>query len=258
MMKKYLLTLLIISLAISACTAQTTQEPSASASLIGAWKLTAYGPAAAPTPAVQGVEAGLTFNQDGTVSGSSGCNGLGGDYTVAGDQITFGEFVSTLMACDEPIMAQEESAHKVMTGTATYKIEGNTLTITKNDMVLVLTQSAETEESPVSLTGAWKLTSYGSADAVSSALADVQAGLTFNEDGTVAGTSGCNEFGGGYAVEGDQITFKEIVSTLKLCDTPLMGQEEAMYQVLTETATYHIEDNTLTITNNDRVLVLTH
>jgi heat shock protein HslJ len=57
-------------------------------------------------------------------------------------------------------------------------------------------------------------------------------------------------------VEGDQIMFDEIVSTLKLCDAPLMEQEEAMLQVLTETATYQLEGNTLTLTNNDRVLVL--
>jgi heat shock protein HslJ len=255
--KKYLLTLILICLAISACTASNT---AASPSLTGSWKLTAYGPANSPVPAVEGVEAGLTFNEDGTVSGTSGCNGLGGDYTVEGNQITFGEFVSTLMACDDPIMAQEEAAHKVMTGTATYKIEGETLTITNNDLVLVLTRGSfgsEEPADPVSLSGHWKLTSYGTADAVSSALADVDANLTFNEDGTVTGTSSCNEFGGQYTVEGDQITFSEIVSTLKLCDTPLMEQEEAMQQVLNGTATYTIEDNTLTLTNNDMVLVLT-
>ena len=255
-MKKYLLTLLLISLAITACSARN--GGASSASLIGSWKLVAYGPATAPIPAVEGVEAGLTFNEDGTVSGSAGCNGLGGDYTVEGDQITFGEFVSTAMACDDPIMAQEQAAFRVMTGAATYKIEGDTLTITSNDMVLVLTRgSLSTEEPAVSLIGMWKLTSYGAGDVTSSALADVEANLTFNEDGTVTGTSGCNEFGGNYTVEGDQITFKEFVSTLMLCDTPLMGQEEAMYQVLTETATYQIDGNTLTITNNDRVLVLT-
>ena len=208
----------------------------------------------------EGAEAGLTFNEDGTVSGTSGCNGLGGDYTVEGDQITFGEFVSTLMACDDPIMRQEEAAHKVMTGTASYRIEGDTLTITKNEMVLVMERNMASPEQPfepASLTGAWKLTSYGSAGSVSSAVADVEAGLTFNEDGTVTGTSGCNEFGGNYVTEGDQITFSEIVSTLKLCDTPLMGQEEAIQQVLTEMATYQIDGNILTITKDDRTLVLT-
>jgi heat shock protein HslJ len=222
--------------------------------------LTAYGPADAPVPAVEGVDAGLTFSEDGQVSGTSGCNGLGGDYTVQGDKITFGEFVSTLMACDDPIMKQEEAAHMVMTGETTYKIEGDTLTINKNGIVLVLKRTNLLGEEPptsTSIVGSWRLASYGSGDTISTALADVEADLTFKEDGTVTGTSGCNEFGGSYTVEGDQITFNDIVSTLKLCDTPIMDQEEAMQQVLTGTATYQIEGNSLTITNQDRVLVLT-
>lgn len=271
-MKKYRLMLVTIALALSACSGQGTpqgteqsqnpDQPLPSASLIGAWKLTAYGPADAPTPAVEGVDAGLTFNQDGTITGTSGCNGLGGDYTAEGDQITFGEFVSTLMACDDPIMAQEEAAHKVMTGTANYKIEGDTLTITKDDMVLLLqrgTQGAVAPSVPATgtLTGTWKLSSYRISDVLSSAVAGSEANLTFNEDGTVTGTSGCNEFGGTYTVEGDQITFRDIVSTLKVCDTPLMDQEETMQQLLADTATYHIIDNnTLRISKNDRALIL--
>jgi heat shock protein HslJ len=268
MIKKYLLSLMLMALAISACSPQSTQqpteqnpateEPSASGSLIGVWKLTAYGPADAPIPAVEGVEAGLSFSEDGKVSGTSGCNGLGGDYTVEGDRITFGEFVSTLMACDAPIMEQEDAAHKVMTGTATYMIEGETLTITNNDMVLVFTRGfytsqARSEAAP--LFGIWRLTSYGVDDTRSSALADVEANVTFNEDGTVTGTSGCNEFGGAYKVDGNEIEFHEIVSTLKLCDSPLMGQEEAMYQVLSELVAFDIEGNTLTLLKNGMVLI---
>jgi putative lipoprotein len=135
--KKHLLTLFIICLVVAACTAKT-EEPAAS--LIGAWKLTAYGPANAPSPAVEGSEAGLTFNADGTLTGNSGCNGLSGDYTVEGDQITFGRIVSTLMACEDPRMAQEDAVHNVLTDTAGFKIEGNTLTLTNNDLVLVLTR----------------------------------------------------------------------------------------------------------------------
>ena len=131
--KKYLLILFVISLAISACTAK---QPSAS--LTGSWKLTSYGPANALTPAVAGVEAGLMFNEDGTVTGNSGCNRFGGSYTVDADQIAFKDIVSTLMACDDPRMAQEEAVRKVLTDTATFKIEGNALTLTNNDIVLIL------------------------------------------------------------------------------------------------------------------------
>lgn len=256
-MKMHWLALLTITLAISACTSRATQEPSDAPSLPGTWALTSFGQAGSLTPVVAGSRAELTFTEGGTVEGNSGCNGFNGDYTVDGDRITFGQIVSTAMACEEPLMRQEELVYRVLTDSTAFQIDGKTLTITNDDMMLMLTRSTQsTAEPPALLTGAWKLTSYGTSDVMTSALADVDAGLTFSQDGTVTGTSGCNQFGGGYTAEGDKITFREIISTLKLCDSPLMGQEEAMYQVLTETATYQIEGSTLTITNNDRVLVL--
>jgi heat shock protein HslJ len=135
--KKYLLTLFVIALAISACTAQGA---GVSPSLIGEWKLVSYGPASALTPAVADTEAGLTFNDDGTVTGNSGCNGLGGNYTIEGDQVKFDQIISTLMACDDPRMAQEDAVKQVLTDTANFKIEGNTLTLTNHDMTLILTR----------------------------------------------------------------------------------------------------------------------
>lgn len=134
-MKKYLSVLFVISLAISACTAGES-----SASLTGAWKLSAYGSAETPTPAVAETEAGLTFGEDGTVTGNSGCNGLGGTYAVEGDLVTFKDIVSTLMACEDSRMAQDDAVQQVLTDTATFKIEGNTLTLTNHDVTLVLTR----------------------------------------------------------------------------------------------------------------------
>ena len=132
-MKKYLLILFILSLALSAC-ASGSNSPS----LIGSWKLTAYGPADSPVPAVEDSEASLTFNADGTLTGNGGCNGLGGEDKVNGDQIEFGPIMSTLMACvDDGRMTQEGVVTQVMTDTASYQIEGNTLTITRDGTVLV-------------------------------------------------------------------------------------------------------------------------
>ncbi len=132
-MKKYLLILFVIVFALTACAAEET-----SASLVGSWRLISYGPPGALSPAVEGSEAGITFNEDGTLGGNSGCNGYGGNYTVEGNQITFAEIISTLIFCDEPLGGQEEAVYQVLTETATYEIEGNTLTITNNDRVLVL------------------------------------------------------------------------------------------------------------------------
>jgi heat shock protein HslJ len=133
--KKVLLSLFVICLTVSACSAKSDQG---SASLLGSWKLASYGPASSPTPAVPGTQAGLTFKDDGTVTGNSGCNGFGGNYKVQGDKVAFDQIVSTLMACDDPRMAQEGVVQKVLTGTASFKMEGNKLTLTNNDIALVL------------------------------------------------------------------------------------------------------------------------
>ncbi len=137
-MKKYLMALVTIALALSAC---ATKNNASSTRLIGSWELTSYGPANAQTPSVGDAGAELTFKEDGTVTGNSGCNSLGGNYTVKGDQVTFKQIISTLMACDDPRMAQEAVVQKVLTDTATLKIEGNTLTLMKNNMALILTKT---------------------------------------------------------------------------------------------------------------------
>ena len=131
-MKKCILLLLLGCVILSACSPQAK-------SLVGTWKLTGYGPENSPSPAVQDSGAMLTFKADGTLSGTSGCNGFGGGYKAEGDQITFGNLISTLMACSDPLMEQEGTMHQVLSGTATYKISGDTLTITNNGTALIFT-----------------------------------------------------------------------------------------------------------------------
>ena len=108
-----------------------------SASLVGDWKLTAYGPVGSPQPAIPDVEAKMSFDSQGQVSGNLGCNQFSGKYEVKGSQISFGPQAATLMACPEAQMMQEQAAFKVMAGSADYKIDGNTLTITKDGDALV-------------------------------------------------------------------------------------------------------------------------
>jgi len=135
-MKRYLLILMVLGMFLSACVAEED------VSLVGRWELTAYGPEGSTSPALTENEPGLTFNEDGTLNGSSGCNGFSGEYTLDGDQIHFGPITSTLMLCDSPIMGQEEAFFQVLMDTATYQIEDDTLTLTNNGQVLVLAAAA--------------------------------------------------------------------------------------------------------------------
>jgi putative lipoprotein len=128
--KKYIPILLILIILLSACTAQA-------ASLTGSWKLVSYGPPDAMTAAVPDAEATLTFADDGRVTGSGGCNSLGGVYEVNGQTITFSNITSTLMACDDARMAQEGAVTRVLSGRAEFEIEDQTLTLVKDGITLV-------------------------------------------------------------------------------------------------------------------------
>ena len=104
------------------------------------WSLVSYGSASDPTPTVPNHETTLTFGADRQVSGNLGCNSFGGSYELKGDQITFGPIMSTLMAClDNGIMEQESAAFNVLRETVTASLEGSTLTLTGPDgSVLIL------------------------------------------------------------------------------------------------------------------------
>jgi putative lipoprotein len=93
------------------------------------WQLVSYGSASGPTPAVAGVETSLAFGKDGQVSGSMGCNQFSGSYSLKDGKITFGALAATLMACPDPQMNQENAAFKIMSGTVSYEVNGNSLTL---------------------------------------------------------------------------------------------------------------------------------
>ncbi|MCR4330828.1 MAG: META domain-containing protein [Patescibacteria group bacterium] len=59
----------------------------------------------------------LTFNDQGTFSATTDCNGVGGKYTVKGDKISFHEMVSTLMSCMD---SQEGEFTKMLSEVQSY------------------------------------------------------------------------------------------------------------------------------------------
>ena len=42
----------------------------------------------------------LTFKSDKTFSATTDCNGVGGEYSLSGNKITFSNMISTMMYCD--------------------------------------------------------------------------------------------------------------------------------------------------------------
>ena len=96
------------------------------------------GEVAGSTPT--GVDATLVFGPDQvTVSGL--CNLSGVKYRASGSTLIFEPGATTLVACAPEIMTVEEAVSEVFHGAAGYRIDGHTLTITKNGKGVRLTAS---------------------------------------------------------------------------------------------------------------------
>jgi putative lipoprotein len=66
-------------------------------------------------------------------SGSSGCNRLTGTIELKDDSLNFGAGASTMMACPEPLMTQEQAFTKMLQSVTGYRIRGRMLELLAGD-----------------------------------------------------------------------------------------------------------------------------
>jgi len=75
-----------------------------------------------------------TFAEDGSLSGSGGCNTFNAGYTVEGtDGLTIGPIASTKMACPDEVMTAEDAYFTALSNVATYSVSAGTLTLRDAD-----------------------------------------------------------------------------------------------------------------------------
>lgn len=117
-------------IALAACAGGSEADPTGRT-----WQLTELE-GAAP---VEGTVVDLTI-EGGTASGNAGCNTYTGPVEVntADNTMTFGtEMASTMMACEEPIMDQEQRFMTALTQVTSYEMANDTLTLLDaNDVAL--------------------------------------------------------------------------------------------------------------------------
>ncbi|WP_295389510.1 META domain-containing protein [uncultured Thiodictyon sp.] len=186
----------------------------------------------------------------GQFAGSLGCNQLGGAYTLAGDRLTFKPTIrSTMMACPEPLMKQEQAVGVALTQVAAYRLEGEQLQLldaTGEPLLRLLALR------PAPLVGQWQLTAYNNGkQAMVSALNGTALTLELRDDGTLGGTDGCNRYMSGYTLTGETLTIGPLASTRMVCKGPEGAAEQAAdYAAALGTVTgYRIEGGELTLFN---------
>jgi putative lipoprotein len=71
---------------------------------------------------------------------------------------------------------------------------------------------------------------------------DPQSTIEIAADGTVAGKSGCNSFGGKATIEGDKIGFAALAATRMACPPAIMDQEDKFLAALNDAKRWMIDD----------------
>lgn len=193
---------------------------------------------------VPGSTISLTF-KDGSLQASGGCNSMGGPYTLDGNQLTTGQMFMTEMACDEPLMKQDQWLADFLSD-VTVNQSGDTLTLTDGTVTLtLLDKTVATPDKPIEGT-LWILDGIVTGDAVSSVPQGVVASLRI-VDGQAEVNFGCNTGGGPVEVTADTLTFGPMISTKKACEAPGGAVEGAVAAVLQGTVPYSIDADTLTL-----------
>lgn len=218
------------------------------------WRLTGYLDANGAQAAAE-AEATIRF-EDGQAGGNAGCNRFFVSYTLDGSQLTFGQGGSTMMACPEPAMSQEQAFLADLALVASYEIAGSQLTLLDAAGAAVLTFEVQV---PTPLTGTlWQATSYNNGrGAVTSLVIGTEITAMFSDDGTLSGSAGCNNYTATYAVDGQQITITPVATTMMLCVEPegIMEQEAEYIAALATAATFAIEGDQLELRTADGALV---
>ncbi len=251
------------------------------------WALTAV---TSKTPAFQGVvpayqqsDYTITFNTDGTYSGTAACNQIAGTYKTSGSTLTITAGASALAFCPDNDFGSIDFgsifAHS-LTNASTYAVTSSTLTITLSDggtMTFgpppVVPSSAQSSavasakpgySPPADLVGkVWKLTAITELtpafQGVVPAAEQANYTIEFQADWTFAAKADCNQVAGTYEVRsggggppeagGGSISILPGPSTLAACPPGSMGD---LYVVgLGNLSSYRLEGGQLTLTLRD-------
>jgi heat shock protein HslJ len=235
---------------IKAPTAMARQGDSGN--LVGTeWELVSYGEPGLETSVVAGNTITLEFPAANEIAGSAGCNSYSGAYTVDQEVMTISDVISTLRACeDDAVMEQESEYLDALQSATSYELGDEEMTVwyANNEQRLNFVMiSSEAESDPLEGT-AWQLSSYGSVFLPTAAVDGSEVTIRFLAENRVEGNGGCNGYSADYRISGNSITFSDVFPSENTCDNPEMAeQEETFFAALQNSRRYVETASRLTI-----------
>lgn len=225
----------------------TAQEQAQASGLTGElWEVVSLNdnpPAADTTITAQ-------FGEDGTLSGSDGCNRYSASYTVDGAAITITPGIGTMMACPEPAMTQAATYMAALTAATAYTIDGSELMLTDASGAPVLLFRVVEQ----SLAGTnWSAIFFNDSGSAIVSVTGVQITAAFGADGQVSGFGGCNNYAATYTIgDANAIEIGPIIATQMACSAPanVMEQESQYLAALQSAVVFQVQGQTLEMQNS--------
>lgn len=206
---------------------QTAFAQQAPATVEGAWTLARLSDvngtldltAQAPTLVVTATDG------ETRVSGSNGCNTFSGSAAFTADTVRFGPLLSTLRGCQDVPNGLDARFNQILS-----RARG----VFVSDRVLVLSTGTERlvfRRSSVALgpTGTAAASAIVATWTLLGAEGDEGPALTFDADGRVSGSTGCNSFSGAYTARGDALSFSPLATTRRACTNEILGRQETVF-----------------------------
>jgi heat shock protein HslJ len=208
-----------------------------------AWQLTSLGDAQPLTEKPITLE----FGENNHLSGSSGCNRYMGSFSTKGNEFSIkSPMGSTMMACPEDLMKQEQQFLQALSAGTSYKINADgELEIqyregSRNKRLTFSPLKTSSADQKMTLANtSWQLMATGQ----SLPRSQKPITLTFSENNRLAGSSGCNRYMGSFKVTGKQFEIKSpLASTRMACPEASMQREKQFLEALSAAKSYQINN----------------
>ena len=205
---------------------------------------------------VPGAPVRVSFEDD-TMSVSAGCNTMFGAYDVTDGTLAWsGEPASSLVGCEPELADQDAWLADLFTTGVDATLDGSTLTLTSGDVVMELTDVAETNLEDL-LGRTWTVRGI----VVDGVTSRVPSGvrnptLVVSKSGLSRLDTGCNTGRTRVTVDAETITFAPPTVTRQACPPPARGVQQAVLAVVDGTSDHvWYRAATLVVTKGDRGLV---
>lgn len=194
----------------------------------------------------------LTFGDSGSASGNGGVNGYSVSYTAdpGAETLTFGQIAATLMAGPAQFMTDEDRYFTSLANVTGYKLTDGSLVLLDKEGHTLFTFTTPLKNT------AWSLVSYTSPAASAAAQPLALITLCFDDNGTVFGTGGINQFTGTWKLDGTRLTIADIASTKAAGAPALMAQEDDYFALLPGVSGFNFGMGTLSLTDGNGKPVL--